>query len=162
MVLGRIGAPYGVHGMVRVQTFSEDVSRLGDFTEWWVGVSEAYRSIKVKETRIHSGNLLALLDNVTTPEQALTLKGQWIAIPREQLGPTNPGEYYQSDLIGLRVTNRQDEKLGIITAVLENGAQLVLEIKEGLLVHLIPFVEVFIDQVDIENQCLKVDWELGA
>lgn len=160
MVLGRIGAPYGVHGMVRVQTFSEDVSRLGDFTEWWLGVTEPYRSVQVKETRIHSGNLLALLDNITSPEQALTLKGQWVALPREQLGPMGPGEYYQADLIGLKVVNRHNEKLGIVTAVLENGAQLLLEVKEGLRVHLIPFVEVFVDQVDIEKRCLNVDWEL--
>ncbi len=160
MVLGRIGAPYGVHGMVRVQTFSEDVSRLGDFTEWWVGTTEPYRLTQVKETRIHSGHLLALLEGVTSPEQALTLKGQWVALPREQLGPMGPGEYYQTDLIGLRVTNRHNEVLGTVTSVLENGAQLVLEVKEGVRVHLIPFVEVFVDQVDIENRCLKVDWEL--
>ena len=117
---GRVADPYGVRGWLRVVV--DDPELLAAAPVWWIG-GEART---VKESRVHSGTLLALLEGIENPEQARTLKGKAVSIPRPEAGE---GRYYWSDLVGLEVVNEQGVVLGVVKQMSSNGAHDVMEVK---------------------------------
>ena len=69
-------------------------------------------------------------------------------------------ECYWSDLVGLAVWNRQGERLGIVAAVQDFGAHPVLRVERRRRVaRLIPFVEAYVDAVDLAAGRIEVDWQ---
>jgi len=79
-------------------------------------------------------------------------------VPRSALPATDEGEYYWSDLLGLRVTNVRNEELGRVRTLLETGANQVLVV-DGERERLIPFVSAVVVSVDLARGELVVDWE---
>jgi len=58
---------------------------------------------------------VARLEGCDDRDQAARLMGAEIAVRREQLPPLPPGEYYWTDLEGLRVVTREGVELGTVT-----------------------------------------------
>jgi 16S rRNA processing protein RimM len=146
---GRVAGSYGVRGWLRVVVDEPDV--LADQPVWWL----AGREYAVRETKVHSGTLLAKLDGIETPEQAKALRGQAVTIPRPEAGK---GRHYWSDLVGLEVVNEQGVVLGVVKEMSSNGAHDVMEVA-GERTRLLPFVPAYIRQVDLQNRRIEVEWE---
>ena len=72
-------------------------------------------------------------------------------------------EYYWVDLIGLDVVNREGVALGQVKELLSTGAQtvLVMEFEQDgkTQERMIPFVAVYVDDVDMAKRLIKVDWQ---
>jgi 16S rRNA processing protein RimM len=145
---GRVADPYGVRGWLRVVV--DEPELLAAAPVWWIG-GEA-RS--VKESRPHSGTLLAKLEGIDSPEQARGYKGKPVSIPRPEAGE---GRYFWSDLVGLEVVNEQGIVLGVVKQMSSNGAHDVMEV-QGERLRLLPFVPVYVKQVDLQNRRIEVEW----
>lgn len=157
VVMGRIAAPFGVRGWVKVQPFTEEFDSLLDYPVWHLGRATQWREVAVLEADVHSKSLVARLDGCDDRDDAAALKGMEIAVPREALPKAGEDEYYWSDLIGLEVENAQGEVLGKVSEVLETGANDVLVV-EGERERLIPFVAHTILKVDLAAGRINVDW----
>ena len=82
-----------------------------------------------------------------------------IAVRREQLPKLKPGEYYWSDLEGLRVENLEGIDLGVVSHLFETGANDVLVVK-GDRERLIPYtVGLAVKEVDLQAGRILVDWD---
>ena len=168
VVMGRVVASYGVQGWLKVQPFTADCDALLTYRQWsLVDQHGAARDYRLNEGRLHGGYVLAALEGVSTREEAAAPRGMSVTVPREALPEPASGEVYFVDLIGLNVINREGETLGTVTAVQEYGAQPVLHVQpppeagaEGKKSGetLIPFVDAYIDAVELAAGCLKVDW----
>jgi 16S rRNA processing protein RimM len=79
--------------------------------------------------------------------------------------PTLPdGEYYWVDLVGLAVINREGVALGTVKELMSAGPQTTLVVDavgedEKPVERLIPFVDAFIDAVDLTAKRITVDWQ---
>ena len=155
--MGRIAAPFGIRGWVKVQPFTEEFDGLLDFPVWHIGRGAEWREVAVLEADVHSKSLVARLDGCNDRDAAAALKGMEVAVPREALPEAAENEYYWSDLIGLAVVNAQGETLGKVADVLETGANDVLVV-EGERERLIPFVAQTILEVDLAAGRINVDW----
>jgi 16S rRNA processing protein RimM len=62
-------------------------------------------------------------------------------------------------LIGLTVENLQGEMFGTVDSLLETGANDVLVVKGESGEKLIPFIDSVIQQVDLKNKKIRVDWQ---
>jgi 16S rRNA processing protein RimM len=155
--MGRIAAPFGIRGWVKVQTFSEDPGALLEFDSWRIGRGEQQRDYVVAECADHSNTLVARLDGVNDRDQAFALRGLEVSIPREALAAPAENEYYWADLIGLEVVNQQGILLGKVDSLMQTGAHDVLVVK-GTKAHLIPFIAAYVGTVDVAAGKLEVDW----
>lgn len=155
--MGRIAAPFGVKGWVKIQTFSEDTGTLMDFESWRVGRGEQQTQYTVEAIQDHSNTLVAKLVGIDDRDAAYALRGQEISVAKRDLPPPEENEFYWSDLIGLKAVNREGVELGRVDSLLETGAQDVLVIK-GKREHLIPFVAAFVGKVDVAGGTIEVDW----
>lgn len=167
VIMGHIMGPFGILGWVKVNTYTEHVDRLLDYSTWWLGTdNNSWQQMQVITGHINGNSLNAKLKECSDRTQALRLKGMQIAVPRDQLPilPEN-GEsgYYWSDLIGTEVVNLANEKLGKTIGLYETGANDVLRVqhnngtKEEIL---IPFIEQVVIKVDLKEARITVDWGL--
>ena len=162
--MGRIGAPHGIRGWLKVVPWSQDPAALIAHKVWWVKTpgTQTWREIEVVLARVHSNGLVAELAGVGSREEAAALRGSEIALPRESLTPPADNEYYWSDLEGMDVVNRSGMPLGRVAALTESGAHPLLRVVSGPGTNerLIPFVPAYIDRIDVAARRIDVDWEV--
>ena len=157
IVLGRISAPFGVRGWVKIQLFTQNPEHLLGRPTWSLGRDDSWREINVIEAQAHGNSLIAELAGIESREAAAPLKGMQVAVERARLPPAEENEFYWADLIGLAVRNRQGEVYGEIAEMLATGANDVMVVR-GERERLIPFVGHVVDSVDLKARSVIVDW----
>jgi 16S rRNA processing protein RimM len=155
--MGRVAAPFGVKGWVKVQPYSEDPDALMDFESWRVGRGAQQTQYTVEAVQGHGHALVAKLAGIDDRDAAYALRGQDVSVARSDLPPPEENEFYWSDLIGLAALNRDGVELGKVTDVLETGANDVLVV-QGKREYLIPFVAAAVGKVDLAGGTIEVDW----
>jgi 16S rRNA processing protein RimM len=118
---------------------------------------------KVKSAKMHSGNVVMSLDGVTDRDQALALKGARILVARDAFPKVEEDAYYWVDLIGCQAINLQNETLGEVLDVTENSAHGVIAIGDPVtkeIKYLVPFVKEVVQNVDLPNKAITLDWQL--
>ena len=158
VVMGRIVAPYGIKGWIKVQPFTETPHGLVDYATWQVGGEEAWQERIVESAKPHGAAVVAKLSGIDDREAAAALQGQRIAVSREGFPAPAAGEYYWADLIGLRVVNAAGEQLGTVSRLFETGANDVMVV-DGDRERLLPFIGPVIRQVDLGGGVILVDWD---
>ena len=157
--MGRVSAPFGVKGWVKVQTFTDKTDSLLGFPQWWLSETGGWRSCTVEEQAVRGSELLVRFAGVADREAAASLKGRDIAIARKQLPVPEEGEFYWADLVGMKVENTAGESLGRVERLFESGANPVMVVV-GETERLLPFVDAVIKRVDLDSGKILVDWEL--
>jgi 16S rRNA processing protein RimM len=158
-VLGRISGVFGVRGWVKVHSYTDPREAVLDYKGWSLGHDGDWRPANVAEGQRHGKTVVVRIDGFDDRDQAATLIGEEIAVPRDALPEAEHGHYYWRDLEGLKVLRSDGSKLGTVAYMLETGAHDVMVVK-GEVERLIPFVndEVVVD-VDLANGVITVDWE---
>jgi len=161
IVMGRIVAPYGLKGWVRIEPYSEIPHSLSAYPSWWVGRNGDWRELKVAQSVLqHGTSLVARFEGCAERDAALALKGSEVAVEREALPQNANNEFYWVDLVGLKVVNLQEEEFGVVAELFENGAHPVMRIVDGETERLLPFIEQVVRQVDMAQGRIRVEWEL--
>jgi len=164
IVMGRIVAPYGIKGWVRIHPFGDDPLSWKKMPQWWLSHDDnadesSWKAYPLRNCRFQGKGLVASLDGIDDRTAAESLKGCFIAAPREAMPPTAKDEYYWADLIGLDVQNAAGETLGTVTTLISAGAHEVLQVNADDVEHLIPFVPAYVDQVDTAAGVIRVQWQ---
>lgn len=161
VIMGKIAAPYGVLGWVKVLPDTETLDGLLQYATWQVGRDEDWQSYVPVNAKVHNDILLVKLRGVDDRDAALVLKGKLVAVPRDELPIPGKDEYYWSDLIGLNVKNLQEIDFGEVTDVFETGANDVLVVTDKVTKQerLIPFVGQVVLNVDLDAKRIQVDWD---
>ena len=154
VVVGRVLAPWGVHGELRVEVHSDAPGRFDAGGVLFV----QGQPFTIGRAFSHKRSSLVLrLDGIETGEQAEALRGKWLEVPQEQVPPLPRGRYYHFQLMGMRVYTVQDQYLGVIDEILATGANDVYLVREGGKEVLIPALEEVIKEVDVENGIMRVE-----
>ncbi|MDT8387388.1 MAG: ribosome maturation factor RimM [Thiogranum sp.] len=152
---------YGVRGWVKIFSYTEPRQNIIHYKPWYLKKDRDadWVPVQLAEGREHGKGVVARLQNCEDRDQAYDLMGSEIAIRRDQLPATGPGEYYWAELQGLRVVTVEGEALGIVDHLLSTGANDVLVVK-GERERLIPFLMgSVIIEVDLERGEIKIDWD---
>jgi 16S rRNA processing protein RimM len=158
VVLGRVRAPHGVKGWVKIQPFTQDIEGLLGYAQWWLGREGEWRERVVAEAAVHGATVIARLEGCDDREAAAELRGCEVAVPRTALPDPGAGEFYWNDLMGSEAFNRKGELLGRISQLMDTGANPVL-VLQGERERLVPFIEGVVVEVDIARRRLVLDWE---
>ena len=147
ILVGKIVAPQGIRGELRVQTFTttpvdfKNLAVFGDNIE-----SPAFHFVRsVPNTNV----IIARIDGVADRNMAETLRGTELFIDRESLPATKDGEYYQADLVGMMVV-RDGVELGRIACFQNFGAGDIMELENGDMIAFRGAV------VDFESKVIRV------
>jgi 16S rRNA processing protein RimM len=161
VVLGRIVAPYGVAGWVKVHPFGDDPAAWRKMSRWWVGTDadgHGWQPRVLKGLRVHGKGLVAKFDGIDDRVAAEGLDGCYFGAPRAELPKTDDDEYYWGDLVGLAVVNEDGEALGSVVSLLDAGANQVLVVGDGERERLLPFVADVVKDVAVDEGRIHVAW----
>ena len=158
--MGRISAPHGVKGWVKVAPFTHGTGALGGHRRWWVGRNGDWNEVEIAESAVHGASLIARFAGVGDRDAAAGMRGCEVAVPRGSFGTTAADEYYWADLVGVELVNVEGRTLGKVSGLFSNGAHDVMRVGEGKGERLVPFVGTVVKKVDLAARRIEVDWGL--
>lgn len=146
--VAKIGAAHGVRGEVKLWPFTEDPMAVIDYG--LLSSKDGARQFEVVRARIAKDHLVAVLKGIATREDAERVNGIELYIARDKLPPTEAGEYYHADLIGLRAIDEAGAAIGNVLAIHNFGAGDIIEIApERGPTLLLPFTDAVVPTVDL-------------
>jgi len=114
---------------------------------------------EVEDTWFHQGVLIFKFHGVDTISDAERLSGAEVRVPVAERVALDPGEYFESDIVGCEVIDRRTgQSLGKVTRLEDGGSSGLLVIGEGLLV---PFARSICVQIDPAAKRIAVDLPEG-
>ena len=159
VVLGKVGALYGVRGWVKLWSFTDPVENLLDYRELEVGRGGRWDTVRLAEGRLQGDTLVARFEGCADRDQAAPLVGAELAVARERLPAPAQGEFYWADLVGLEVVTTGGVTLGKVDQMMATGANDVMVVK-GERERLLPFVTgQYVKDVDLAGGRIVVDWD---
>lgn len=159
VTLGRVLGPWGVKGWVKVLSYTEPRENIVEFPDWILCRGEERWIERLEQGRRHGANVVAKLESVADRDAAAALKGARIAVERASLAPCEDGEYYWTDLEGLRVVASTGRELGRIDHLFGTGANDVMVVR-GDRERLIPYIaDQVVREVDLAAGVVVVDWD---
>lgn len=149
-VVGRIGRPHGIRGEVTVEVRTDEPERRFAVGAVLVTVPAAAGPLTVTTARWHSGRLLLGLVGVDDRGAAEGLRGVLLEVevdPDEV--PEDPEEFYDHQLVGLRVETVEGARIGEVGEVVHLPGQDVLAVRrDGRRELLVPLVAAIVPEID--------------
>jgi 16S rRNA processing protein RimM len=166
VVVGRIGRPQGIKGEVTVEVRTDSPDER--FAPGAVLLHDA-GTLTVAAARDHSGKLVVQFEGVGDRNAAELLRGTVLQVDARTLPAIeDEDEYYDSQLVGLTVEQRDGTALGTVVDVLHLPHGDVLAVdrpRRGTGPRgpelLIPFVKAMVPVVDLAGQRAVVDLPEG-
>ena len=171
IAVGVVRSAWGIAGALRIEPFNEArESVLKSIRRWWLEPnpqflptpSSAQRSsleLRVKRCRVHGEWLVAQAESIDDRTQAEALKGMLVKVDRADFPRAGAGEFYWVDLIGCDVIGSKQASLGKVVALDDHGAHAILVVRDASQERLIPFVESYLESVDLEGRRIVVQWD---
>jgi len=151
ILVGEIGRPHGVRGLVRLRSFTADPAAIAGYGP----LTDETGTRQFRLTLKADG--LAQIEGVADRDAAARLTGTRLYVERDRLPPPeDPEEFYLADLIGLAAETVSGLGLGRVRAVEDHGAGPFLML-EGPPERLVPFTRVVVPVVDIAAGRIVVD-----
>lgn len=155
IVIGKAGAPQGIHGDIRVIP-------LTDFPERFEELDYVYADderLDITSVKYHKQFVLLRFKQYDVRETVAALTGKLLMIDKKDAMPLDEGEYYTFDIIGLEVFDLENNSLGHITEVLKTGSNDVyVASKKGEAKQLmIPALKAVVKEINIAEGKMVVD-----
>ena len=120
LAVARVIKPWGVRGDLKLEVLTDFPDRLTRLTRVYIGPETV--PYTVAHFRWHSGELLLRLTDVGDRNAAELLRDQLVQIARQDAVELSPGQFYEHQIIGLKVVTEDGEPLGQVVEVLATGA----------------------------------------
>lgn len=167
VVMGRIGAAYGLKGWVKLFSFTDPPENLLEHRQFHIKADNSetiLQKIEIDQARIQGQGFAGHIKGCDEREQTRNYTGKELWVPKQALPELDEG-YYWHELEGLRVINRAGEELGTVHHLLATGANDVLVVQATATSidkeeRLLPYIwERVVLEVDLDKGVMKVDWE---
>jgi len=157
LLIGQIARPFGIKGEVKIKLFT-------DFADQRFAIGNTLQVIKddfkqevvVASFRMHQGFALILFKDVTSINDIEHLRNAQIFIDSSAIHTLEDGEFYYFQLNQCQVISDEGQVLGTVTEVIDSKAHPILRIKTDHKDLLIPYVDAFILDVNLEKNIITV------
>ena len=153
LLAGRAGKPHGLSGELYVTLISDDPRR---FEPGAALVSARGELLTVERSRGHHERLLVKFEGVDDRTAAETMRGPLYVQP-DDVRALEEGEWWEHELIGMRVEDPEGRELGRITGVVPRAAQDLLVIETPVGERLVPLVEAIVSEIDRDSRRAVID-----
>ncbi len=157
VLLAKIGAPHGVHGQVRVTSFTRDPLAVGDYGPL---TGKDGRTFTITKMRPAKNVLIVTFRELDTRELAQSARGLELFVERKCLPEnTDEDEFYIDDLVGMQVFDKDLQPVGRVHDIANFGAGDLLEISPqlesgefGSSTWFLAFTKINVPEIDLKNR----------
>lgn len=154
IVIGKIVAPHGVRGDIRIMPLTD---RPEQFLNLSYLLLEDGRQLTVKAARFHKRMVLVSTKEITTMNDAELLRDKKILIRAENLPPLEEGRFYVADLIGLPVFDEEGKQLGTFKDSITTGSNDVYIVAvPGGKDLLVPALKIYVREINLQEKRIVV------
>ncbi len=158
VTLGRVSGLHGVQGWLKIFSDTRPRENILNYSPWYLQRGQGWEKWTLEKGRRQGKLVVAKLQGCNDRESARELMDAVVAVHRSQL-PAAQDAYYWSDLEGLKVVTVQGAELGRVSHLFETGANDVLVVR-GDRERLLPWIwEQVIQDVDLAQGRITVDWD---
>ncbi|HVS01141.1 MAG TPA: ribosome maturation factor RimM [Thermoanaerobaculia bacterium] len=159
VLVGRVGAAHGLRGEVAVRLESDVPQRFAPGSEVWAEpLGGAPRRLRIAASRPFRKALLVRFEQIEDREAAQQLRGAPLEVDAAEVPPPPAGGVYHFQLLGCRCADRRYGELGVVEEVVEDGGGVVLRVVGGGREVLLPFVDPYLAEVDVDQG--RITWVL--
>lgn len=161
ITIGKIGAPHGVRGDLKLYPLTDFPDRFDDLVHAFINDAP----VEITFKRWQKDFLVMHFKGVDSREAAMRLTNSFLKVDRKDAAPLDEGEYYAFDIIGLEVRDQNDAVLGKITNILKTGSNDVYVTKapDGREL-MVPALKKVVTEINVGGGYIKVirdgNWEL--
>ena len=164
--IGAFAGAHGVRGDVKLKSFTEQPDAIFSYSDIYNGAGGS--KVSLKKVRANKDGFVARVDGITSPEEALKLKGKRLYVPRDTFAAEDEDEFYLADLIALTAVDETGTDIGFVKSVENFGAEDLLELilnepVKGLGRSVfIPFRKALVPVVDIKAGRVEIafgEWQ---
>ncbi len=167
VTLGRIVGVFGIKGWVKVRSYSRPPDGILGYKQWLIRAEGGWQTVRLLDGRSHGKGIIASLEGYADRDRATALVGGDIGIAMAALPSLPEGEYYWAQLQGLRVRDLAGVDLGVVSHLLETGANDVMVVvpepsdaeSKANPDRLIPYTPEVVNCVDLDAGVIVVDWD---
>jgi 16S rRNA processing protein RimM len=152
VTVGRIIAAHGVRGEVKVQSLTDFGQRFHRGSRLWLNG----REVRVERSRAQGRNVVLKLSEVDDRTAAEKLRDAELMVPQPASLATE-GVYYQHDILGLEVVEKDGTHLGRVTDILSTGSNDVYDVEGPRGEVLLPALDDVVLEIDLEAGRMVVE-----
>lgn len=115
-----------------------------------------WQSRTIKTIRTDRESAIISFKEITTRNDALTLRNAVIESEISTLPKLKKNEYLYEQIIGISVFTDTGEALGTVTAIMETGGNDVYIVQDQFKEYLIPAVAEFISRIDVNSRTMII------
>ena len=162
ILVGRILAPQGNKGEVRVESFTDNAARLTEpgqvIASGHAGTEQSRddRVLTLTGGRPHGKFFAVKFDGVDSISAAEALRGLWLKVPRSSLPALPDGSFYLFEIIGLEAVSESGESFGIVEEIMRGPGNDVYVVRGARGELLLPATRAVILDVDRAHRRLVV------
>ncbi len=158
--VGIITSTHGIKGEVKVFPTTDDAKRFKKLKEVMPGDEDngtALPVLLIEGVKFFKQFAILKFKGIDSINEADKYKGKSLWIYRKDAVRLHKNEYFVADLIGMAVTDEEGKPLGVLTDVLETGANDVYVVNRGEEKDLLlPAIKECIIAVDVEQHKMTV------
>ena len=160
VVVGRLRKPHGLKGDTTLFPLTDDpATTLAPGREVWVLnlLGEAVAGpLTIERSRSYHREWLVKFAGVDSREALEPFRAHFLGVPPTALGPLADDEVYLHELDGFAVRLADGTPLGLVSAVYELPAGLMIEVQGPKREFLLPYKKQFVSEVDRAGRRLVV------
>ena len=155
--IGQIVNHFGIKGMVKVNSFAEDISIFESLNSILLEKENKLIPIEIEEVKYSKNQILLKIKGINTIEEAEKYRGCYLKIARKDAKKLPKDTYFIADLIGLTVYTDEQILLGKVDDIYNSGANDIYVVKDekGKQI-LLPAIKEVIKEVDLEQEKIIV------
>ena len=155
-MIAEIGQPKGLRGEVKMKSFTAEPKDVGKYSP--LTDASGTDKVEIKITGRYKTQVIARIKGVEDRTAAEALTGTKLYMERSALPKPDEGEFYHSDLEGLKAELPDGTPFGKVIRVEDFGAGTLLDVAkvEGGTV-VVPFTLAAVPEVDIQGGRLVID-----
>ena len=165
LVVGRLRKPHGLKGDSTLfpLTDSPEAVFAPGRSVWLMGLDgeTVAGPVKIERSRAYHREWLVKFEGVEGREGLDPWRGLFLAVPADQLTPPQGNEVYLHELEGFSVRRLDGTPLGLVSAIYEMPAGLMIEVQGPKREFMLPYKAEFVREVDRAGRRLLVELPEG-
>ncbi len=154
---GTITSTHGIRGEVKVYPTVDDPDRFSSFGKVLLSNGKTEVEAEIEKVKYFKNLVIVKFRGIDDINDVMKYRRWNILVTREDAADLQEGQYFEVDIIGLKVVTDDDREIGKITEILHTGANDVYTVKgESGKEILIPAIQQCILDVDLKNGVMKV------
>ena len=155
--VGILSSTHGVHGEMKVFPTTDDAKRFKKLKSVMLDTHDGLKEVQIEGVKFFKQFVILKFKGYDSINDIEKYKGRSIYVTRENAVRLSDDEYFIADLIDMRVMEEDGNELGVLSDVLETGANdvYVISLKAGGEL-LLPAIKQCILSVDVEDGTMRV------